>query len=234
MNRHSIGGISKMKYQNSFNPEGKTEIKDKAYLNMVGHFPKVGKKKTIPIELNEYWVSDENPDDTYGSIRTIGRVSLVDDTIYYLKELQSDSPHYGVSSNDRRWDCFIYVYGYSNFDKNTYINATIEKVRNTANRGWRYSFKIDDIIYGGDRIDLEGKYEAPYFNTYPYAKNQYQSLQRIIKDANRVLGDRPKIIQRRLSHQPQQSKEKKSKKPFQIPIIGGLIALASAWYFKNK
>ena len=30
------------------------------------------------------------------------------------------------------------------------------------------------------------------------------------------------------------SKGKKSKKPFQIPIIGGLIALASAWYFKNK
>lgn len=184
---------------------------------MTGYFPKVGKKKTIPIELNELWVSDENPDDKYISIRTIGRVSLVDDTIDYQKELQSFD--YGIDSNDRRWDCFIYIYGYSNFNENTYINATIEKVWNDTkgNRGWRYSFKVDDIIYGGDRIDLEGKDKAPYFDLYPYAKNQHEALKEIIKGSNRVL-----------------SNENKSKKPFRIPIIGGIVALASAWIFNNR
>lgn len=220
-----------MEYRHTFNPEGKTEIRKKAYLDMRGHFPKVGKTKTIPIELNEYWISDENPDNSYGPIRNIGRVSLVDDTIYLRKELQSDFPDYGITSNDRRWDCFIYIYGYSNFDENTYINATIEKVWNDTKgkRGWRYSFKVDDIIYGGDRIDLEGKDKAPYFDLYPYAKNQNQALQRIIKGANRVLGDDWKTIQK-----PQPSKENKSKKPFRIPIIGGILALASAWIYRNR
>ena len=48
-----------MKYRHSFNPEGKTKIKGKEHLDITGYFPKVGKKKTIPIELSELWVSDE-------------------------------------------------------------------------------------------------------------------------------------------------------------------------------
>jgi hypothetical protein len=189
-----------MKYRHSFNPEGKTKIKGKEHLDITGYFPKVGKKKTIPIELDELWVSDENPDDKYGSIRTIGRVSLVDDTIYYQKELQSDSPHYGMVWNDTK-----------------------------GNRGWRYSFKVDDIIYGGDRIDLEGKDKAPYFDLYPYAKNQHEALERIIKGSNRVLSEGGKTLQK-----PQPSKENKSNKPFRIPLIGGIVALASAWIFNNR
>ena len=160
------------------------------------------------------WVSDENSDDKYSSIRTIGRVSLVDDTIDYQKEIQSETPHYGIDSNNRRWDCFIYIYGYSNFNENTYINATIHKVWNDkkGDRGWRYDFDVNDIVYGGDRLDLEGKNKAPYFYSYPYATSQREALQRIIKGANRVLGDGWKTIQK-----PQPSNEKQIKETIPNP-----------------
>lgn len=223
-----------MKYRHSFNPEGKTKIKEKEHLDITGYFPKVGKKKTIPIELSELWVSDENPDDKYGSIRTIGRVSLVDDTVEYHKgyEIYGERP----SSNDRRWDCFIYVYGYSHFDENTYINATIHKVWNDikGSRGWRYDFDVNDIVYGGDKLDLEGKNKAPYFYSYPYATSQREALQRIINGADNVLDKIQYIESRKTLQKPQPSKENKSKKPFRIPIIGGIVALASAWIFNNR
>ncbi len=223
-----------MKYRNSFNPEGKTKIKGKEYLDMTGHFPKVGKKKTIPIEISELWVSDENPDDKYSSIRTIGRVSLVDDTVEYHKgyEIYDERP----TSNDRRWDCFIYVYGYSHFDEKTDINATIHKVWNDikGNRGWRYDFDVNDIVYGGDRLDLEGKVKAPYFDLYPYATSQREALQRIINGADKLL-DSIQYIESRKTKKPFRIPTiGKTKKPFRTPIIGGIVALASAWIFNNR
>jgi len=81
-------------YRYSFNPEGKTKVEGKSYLTMTGYFPKIGKRKTIPIELSEYWISDENPEDTYGSVRNIGRVVLQDATRDYHRELNRKGHQY--------------------------------------------------------------------------------------------------------------------------------------------
>ena len=67
-----------MEYSHNFNPEGKTEIKEEAHLDMQGRFPKIGKRKTMGLDIVESWVDNDNPDVKYRPQKRIGKVILTD------------------------------------------------------------------------------------------------------------------------------------------------------------
>ena len=216
-----------MEYLHNFNPDGKTENKERAYLDIVGHFPKIGKRKQIAIILNEFWVDGADQSKAYGPKRKLGRIVLVDDTKEYIKELRSKD--YEHLPQGRRWDCFIYIEGYSQFDKNTYIMATIKKFKGQKSdtgsyaKGWKYDFKIDKMQYGTDLID-----EIPYgiFPSKLHFKigNQRQTLENIIEAGNLTLEfHKNKVLE------PETEPETKRKS--RIPLIGGIVALVGSILF---
>jgi len=229
-----------MEYLHNFNPEGKTENKERAYLDIVGHFPNIGKRKQIAIVLDEYWVDDADQSKAYGPKRKAGRIVLVDDTKEYIKELRSKD--YEHHPQERRWDCFIYIDDYSQYDKHTYIMATIKKTwfqklnRNFKGQGsdtgsyatgWKYEFKIDTMQYGMDS-DNQIMDEIPYwiFPSKLHFKigSQRQTLENIIEAGNLTLEfHKNKVLE--------PETEPEIKKKSRIPLLGGIFAVVGSILF---
>tara|TARA_B100000287_G_scaffold279583_1_gene263485 strand:- start:27592 stop:28269 length:678 start_codon:yes stop_codon:yes gene_type:complete len=222
-------------YRYSFNPEGKTKVEGKSYLTMTGYFPKIGKRKTIPIELSEYWISDENPEDTYGSVRNIGRVVLQDATRDYHRELNRKGHQYEYDYGDRMWECFIYIEGYSQFQTWTFIKAIIKKGRFVEQTGSKYMFDIEKIVQkerGGEDENVEINHRGGRGFNYKI-KTQRETLENIIEAAENSIGRKKyQVVKHEIEPEPDPYIE--DKKRWRIPIIGGAVALASALIYRNK
>jgi hypothetical protein len=220
-----------MEYIGNFNPEGKTEIKEEAYLDIVGRFPKIGKSKTVGIDIVESWVDNDNPDVKYGPQRRIGKVILTD---------QTGDP------DERRWTFSMSLNGgYGEIDKPTTITGTIEKYyfqkyrrnpkghgRTTGSEasGWKYRFEIMQLIYGSANVET-ANWKFPAYLTRNIS-NQYKTLRNIVEAANLSIKLHKKPIKHKIgaNYQDEEPKTKRN-----IPLIAGISAgLASLWYFFNK
>jgi hypothetical protein len=229
-----------MEYSHNFNPEGKTEIKEEAYLDIVGRFPKIGKSKTMGIDIVESWVDNDNPDGKYGPQRRIGKVILTDQTVEMRKE-----DYYG-DPDERRWTFSMSLNeGYGEIDKPTTITGTIEKYyfqkysrspkgygRTTGSEasGWKYRFEIMQLIYGSANVET-ANWKFPAYLTRNIS-NQYKTLRNIVEAANLSIETHKKPIKHKIgaNYQDEEPKTKRN-----IPLIAGISAgLASIWYFFTK
>jgi hypothetical protein len=220
-----------MEYIGNFNPEGKTEIKEEAYLDIVGRFPKIGKSKTVGIDIVESWVDNDNPDVKYGPQRRIGKVILTD---------QTGDP------DERRWTFSMSLNGgYGEIDKPTTITGTIEKYyfqkyrrnpkghgRTTGSEasGWKYRFEIMQLIYGSANVET-ANWKFPAYLTRNIS-NQYKTLRNIVEAANLSIELHKKPIKHKIgaNYQDEEPKTKRN-----IPLLAGISAgVASIWYFFTK
>jgi hypothetical protein len=221
-----------MEYIDNFNPEGKTEIKEEAYLDIVGRFPKIGKSKTMGIDIVESWVDNDNPDVKYGPQRRIGKVILTD---------QTGDP------DERKWTFSMSLNeSYGEIDKPTTITGTIEKYyfqkyrrspkghgRTTGSEasGWKYRFEIMQLNYGTVKNVEITNWRFRSYLTWNIS-NQYKTLRNIVEAANLSIKLHKKPIKHKIgaNYQDEEPKTKRN-----IPLIAGISAgLASLWYFFNK
>ena len=229
-----------MEYIYNFNPEGKTEIKEEAYLDMQGRFPKIGKRKTMGLDIVELWVDNDNPDVKYGPQRRIGKVILTDQTV----EMRKEEPYAGP--DERRWTFSMSLNeGYGEIDKPTTITGTIDKyyyqktgknnkgqgrVTGSAASGWKYQFEITQLIYGSVFVETANWRFPPYLTRN--IANQYKTLRNIVDAANLSIQTYKKPIKHKIGANYQDEKPKTKRN---IPLIAGISAgLASLWYFFNK
>lgn len=229
-----------MEYSHNFNPEGKTEIKEDAYLDMTGRFPKIGKQKTMGIDIVESWVDNDNPEGKYGPQRRIGKVILTDQTVEMRKEESYGDP------DERRWTFSMSLNeGYGEIDKPTTITGTIDKyyfqkfhknskgqgrVTGSAASGWKYQFEIMQLIYGSANVETANWIFPAYLTRN--ISNQYKTLRNIVDAANRSIEIHKKPIK---PHQVRGNENEKPKTKRNIPLLAGISAgLASLWYFFNK
>jgi len=231
-----------MEYSHNFNPEGKTEIKEDAYLDMTGRFPKIGKQKTMGIDIVESWVDNDNPEGKYGPQRKIGKVILTDQTLEMRKEESYANP------NERRWTFSMSLNeGYGEIDKPTTITGTIDKyyfqkftknskgqgrVTGSEASGWKYQFEIMQLIYGSANVKT-ANWRFPAYLTRNIS-NQYKTLRNIVDAANRSIEIYKKPINQIIGAiSPFPSKQPKPR--YNIPLVAGISAgLASLWYFFTK
>ena len=229
-----------MEYSHNFNPEGKTEIKEEAYLDMQGRFPKIGKRKTMGLDIVESWVDNDNPDVKYRPQRRIGKVILTDQTVEMRKE-----DYYG-DPDERRWTFSMSLNeGYGEIDKPTTITGTIDKyyfqkfgknskgqgrVTGSAASGWKYQFEIMQLIYGSANVET-ANWRFPAYLTRNIS-NQYKTLRNIVDAANRSIEIHKKPIKHNIGAY---SQDKKPKTKRNIPLLAGISAgLASILYFFTK
>ena len=231
-----------MEYSHNFNPEGKTEIKEEAYLDMQGRFPKIGKRKTMGLDIVESWVDNDNPDVKYRPQRRIGKVILTDQTVEMRKEESYADP------DERRWTFSMSLNeGYGEIDKPTTITGTIDKyyfqkfgknskgqgrVTGSAASGWKYQFEIMQLIYGSANVET-ANWRFPAYLTRNIS-NQYKTLRNIVDAANRSIEIHQEPINQIIGAiSPLPSKQPKPR--YNIPLVAGISAgLASIWYFFTK
>jgi len=230
-----------MEYSHNFNPEGKTEIKGEAYLDMQGRFPKIGKRKTMGLDIVESWVDKDNPDVKYRPQRRIGKVILTDQTVAMRKEEPYADP------NERRWTFSMSLNeGYGEIDKPTTITGTIDKYyfqkysrspkghgRTTGSgaSGWKYRFEIMQLNYGTVKNVEITNWRFPSYLTWNIS-NQYKTLRNIVEAANLSIELHKKPIKHKIgaNYQDEEPKTKRN-----IPLLAGISAgLASIWYFFTK
>lgn len=230
-----------MEYSHNFNPEGKTEIKEDAYLDMTGRFPKIGKQKTMGIDIVESWVDNDNPEGKYGPQRKIGKVILTDQTLEMRKEESYANP------NERRWTFSMSLNeGYGEIDKPTTITGTIDKyyfqkftknskgqgrVTGSEASGWKYQFTITQLNYGSVKnVEITNWRFPAYLNRN--IANQYKTLRNIVEAANLSIKTYKKPIKHNIGANYQDEKPKTKRN---IPLVAGISAgLASLWYFFTK